>query len=74
LSTKTPEEQTTAAKGKTTEQTTIENQGTKPPQEAMEEWRSQTPGIGQSYSRYRVPKPRTFTGEGDNEDGTTIDS
>jgi hypothetical protein len=73
-STKTPEEQTTAAKGKTKEQTTIENQGTEPPQEAMEERRSQTPGIGQRYSGYRVPKPRTLQGEGDNEDRTTIDS
>jgi hypothetical protein len=40
----------------------------------MEERRSQTRGIGRSYSGYRVPKPRTFTGRGDNEDGTTIDS
>jgi hypothetical protein len=40
----------------------------------MEERRSQTPGIGQSYSGYRVPKPHTFSGKGDNEDGTTIDS
>jgi hypothetical protein len=59
--------------GKTKEQTTIGNQGTEPPQEAMEERRSQTPGIGQSYSGYRVPKPHTFSGKGDNEDGTTID-
>jgi hypothetical protein len=73
-STKTPEEQTTAAKGKTKEQTTIENKGTEPPQEAMEERRSQTPGFEESYSGYRVPKPHTFTGKGDNEDGTTIDS
>jgi hypothetical protein len=40
----------------------------------MEERRSQTPGIGQSYSGYRVPKPHTFSGKGDNEDGTTIHS
>jgi hypothetical protein len=73
-STKTPDKQTTAAKGKTKEQTTIGNQGTEPPQEAMEERRSQTPGIGQSYSGYRVPKPHIFSGKGDNEDGTTIDS
>jgi hypothetical protein len=56
------------------EKTTIGNQGTEPPQEAMEERRSQTPGIEQSYSGYRVPKPHTFTGEGDNEDRDTIDS
>jgi hypothetical protein len=74
LTTKEPEKQTTTAKGKTKEQTTIENQGTEPPQEAMEERRSQTPGIEQSYSGYRVPKPRTFTGAGDNEDEDTIDS
>jgi hypothetical protein len=73
-STKTPEEQTTAAKGNTKEQTTIENQGTEPPQETMEERRSQTPGIGQSYSGYQVPKPHTSSGKGDNEDGTAIDS
>jgi hypothetical protein len=73
-SAKEPEEQTTAAKGNTKEQTTIETQGTEPLQEAMEERRSQTPGIEQSYSRYRVPKPRTFTGAGNNEDGDTIDS
>jgi hypothetical protein len=30
--------------------------------------------FGQSYSGYRVPKPHTFSGKGDNEDGTTIDS
>jgi hypothetical protein len=58
----------------TKEQTTVENQGTEPPQEAMEERRSQTPGTEPSYSGYRVPKPRTFTGAGDNEDGNTIDS
>jgi hypothetical protein len=40
----------------------------------MEERRSQTPGFEQSYSGYRVPKPHTFSGKGDNEDGTTIDS
>jgi hypothetical protein len=40
----------------------------------MEERRSQTPGFEQSYSGYRVPKPHTFTGKGDNEDGTNIDS
>jgi hypothetical protein len=72
--TKAPEEQTTTAKEKTKEQTTIENQGTEPPQKTMEERRSQTPGFEQSYSGYRVPKPHTFTGKGDNEDGTAIDS
>jgi hypothetical protein len=61
-------------KGKTKEPTTIENQGTELPQVAKEERRSQTPRIGQSYSGYQVPKPRTFNGEADNEDGTTIDS
>jgi hypothetical protein len=40
----------------------------------MEERRSQTPGFEQSYSGYRVPKPHTFTGKGDHEDGTAIDS
>jgi hypothetical protein len=58
----------------TKEQTTVENQGTEPPQDAMEERRNQTPGTEPSYSGYRVPKPRTFTGAGDNEDGNTIDS
>jgi hypothetical protein len=72
-SAKEHKEQTSTAKRKTKEQTTVENQRTEPPQKAMEERRSQTPGTEPSYSEYRVPKPRTFTGAADNEDGNTID-